>query len=85
MMRFFVFFKLILFLTCCNKDNAATKVINEDAPTSKAEVMMVDKIHQGMAISEVKELYPGSNFISEPVNRFGVDGEDSDGDAERDS
>lgn len=37
--------------------------------------LYVDKIHIGMTIQEMKDVYTSANFIEEPVYKYGIDGE----------
>jgi hypothetical protein len=46
-------------------------------PNSGSFQIKVDKIHIGMTIQEMKSLYPGADFIEEPLFKYGVDSENN--------
>jgi hypothetical protein len=62
-----VFVSLLLILSCSNRENSKSK---------KTRSIVVDKIHIGMTIQEVKDLYKDSEFIEEPLYEYGIDSED---------
>lgn len=60
-------FGFLLLVACSNSLKS-----NPDSQQIK-----VDKIHIGMTIKEMKALYPGAEFIEEPLFKYGVDSENN--------
>ncbi len=67
MNRHFIIMIAILFVFACN---------NEHARSSKKESIIVDKIHIGMTIQEMKALYAEADFIEEPLFNYDIDSEE---------
>jgi hypothetical protein len=60
-------FGILILVACSNSLNS-----KPGSPQIK-----VDKIHIGMTIQEMKSLYPGAEFIEEPLFKYGVDSENN--------
>ena len=74
---------LTTFLLISCKDNIPThdeknySITKTEVPTKEQvnQEIIVDKIHIGMTIQEMKDIYKSASFIEEPVYEYGIDGE----------
>ncbi len=77
---------VLLTLSSCDNQKSKTrkaKEINPDSDITKVEmnqiqqepVIKVDKAFIGMTIDDLKIAYKGSEFLEEPVYKYGIDGE----------
>jgi hypothetical protein len=64
--RFLIFY-LLLLVACSSSLNSKPR----------SHQLKVDKIHIGMTLHEMKSLYPGAEFIEEPLFKYGVDSENN--------
>jgi|WetSurMetagenome_2_1015567.scaffolds.fasta_scaffold108587_2 hypothetical protein len=82
MNRFFSILIMGLLLTACNAGSSKhSKNTSSDKPEVQSQPdkqILVDKIHIGMTVQEMKDLYTGADFVAEPVYMYGLDG-DNDG------
>lgn len=75
-----------LILTSCDSQESKSQneeQVNSDTITLKdtnrrpiaGQKLKVDQIYTGLTIKEMKDIYKDSEFIKEPVNEYGIDGD----------